>query len=232
VLVELGTGSDGRGQDVNSAIKSLGDATDDLARVTSTLHGRSQDLSGFVVSSEQLNRDVQQAPLDSQIQDTNTVLRGLVEVDDHIGSGIDHTAVFLQQLDVVMNGNSGNLAATLDRAPGTVTRLRTVLVEGTTLVNGVNPSVPNLLTAVVETKSAFGGADANGHFVRIQAITGACTLGLSAGCASPGTSQAQGSGQSPGSASTQQTLTAGQARPALPTGTMTDRDLLGLFLGN
>jgi hypothetical protein len=92
--------------------------------------------------------------------------------------------------------------------------------------------VPNLLTAVVETKSAFGGSDANGHFVRIQAITGACTLGLSAGCASPGTSQAQGSGQPPGSAPTQQTLTGGQATPALPTGSMTDRDLLGLFLGN
>ena len=236
VLVELGTASDGRGEDVNAALASLGAASDDLAQVTSVLHRRDGDLAQTIVASEQLNRDVQQAPLDAQIRDTNTVLTGLVQVDNQIGSGIDHTAILLQQLDVVMDGNSGNLSRTLDHAPGTVTRLRAVLVEGTALVEGINPSLPSLMTAVVETKSAFGGADANGHFVRIQAITGACTLGLSAGCGSPQTSQAPASAaQPPGSVSTQQTA-AGQAQPVssaatLPRSRASDQDLLRLFLG-
>ena len=177
LIVELGTASDGRGQDVNDALKSLSDATDDVATVTATLHRRDGDLAGSVVAAERLNRDLQDAPLAAQIRDTNQVLSGLVQVDGSIGHGIDHTATTLQALDVVLDGNSENLARTIDQAPATVTRLRAFLAEATGLINGVNPSVPSLMTAVVETESAFSGSDANGHFVRIMALLGTCTVG-------------------------------------------------------
>ncbi|MDQ6691954.1 MAG: hypothetical protein M3Z13_04215, partial [Candidatus Dormibacteraeota bacterium] len=55
----------------------------------------------------------------------------------------------------------------------------------TTLINGVRPSLPNLLTAVVEGESVVGGKDANGHYVRVLALSGPCTAGPSAACSSP-----------------------------------------------
>jgi virulence factor Mce-like protein len=231
LIVELGAASDGRGPDVNDTLKSLGASIDDLATVTATLRQRDQDLARTVVDSERLNRDLQNAPLDAQLRDTNQVLSGLVQVDGSIGHGIDHTATTLQALDVVLDGNSGNLARTIDEAPATVTRLRAVLSEATGLVNGVNPAVPSLMTAVVETESAFSGADANGHFVRIQTILGACTVGLDVGCAAQGTSTAAAPDR-PGSDSTHTPAPALPPAPAPPVSHASDQDLLRLFLGN
>ena len=227
LFVELGNASQGRGQDVNATLRALGQATDDLARVTSTLHARDQDLAGTVVAAEQVNGEVQNAPLDADIRDTNRVLAGLVQVDGSIGSGIDHTALLLQQLDVVMDGNSENLARALDHAPATVTRLRAVLAAGTDLLNGVNPSVPSLMTAVVETESSFSGSDANGHYGRILTMVGACTVGLSAGCGTPATA----SSSNPSSNATAPAAVQSAPLSQLPRSHMSDQDLLRMFLG-
>jgi phospholipid/cholesterol/gamma-HCH transport system substrate-binding protein len=231
LIVELGAASDGRGRDVNSALESLSDATDDLATVTATLHRRDQDLAGSVVAAERLNRDLQSAPLGAQIRDTNQVLSGLVQVDGSIGHGIDHTATTLQALDVVMDGNAENLSKALDRAPATVTRLRAVLASASGLIDGVNPAVPALMTAVVETESAFSGSDANGHFVRVMTLAGTCTVGLNAGCATPARPVA---GATTGSPATQAPAPASGQPPAssTPRSHTSDQDLLRLFLGN
>jgi len=230
LIVEMGAASDGRGQDVNAALRSLGDATDDVAAVTATLSRRDQDLGQTVVASERLSRDLQDAPLDAQIRDTDRVLSGLVQVDGSIGSGIDHTATLLEALDVVLDGNSDNLARTLDRAPATVTRLRAALASANGLVGAVDPALPSLMTAVVETESAFSGSDANGHFVRVMVITGACTAGLDAGCASPGASRPS----QPASPATAAAPAPAPASPAQapPRSRTSDRELLRLFLGD
>jgi phospholipid/cholesterol/gamma-HCH transport system substrate-binding protein len=236
LIVELGAASNGRGQDVNATLQSLSAAADDLATVTATLRQRDGDLAGTVVDAEQVNRDLQNAPIDASLRDSNRVLSGLVQVDGSIGDGIDHTANTLQELDLVLDGNSGNLAKTIAEAPATVTRLRAVLAEATGLVNGVNPAVPSLLTAVVETESAFSGSDANGHFVRIQTILGACTIGLNVGCAAQGTGAAQSTAAATGTGTTQSNTPA-PATPPVPAPTppasqMSDQDLLRLFLGS
>ncbi|OLB76065.1 MAG: hypothetical protein AUI14_19705 [Actinobacteria bacterium 13_2_20CM_2_71_6] len=197
LIGELGTASDGRGQDVNAALRSLGEATDDVATVAATLRRRDPDLARTVVASEQLSRDLQDAPLGAQVRDTDRVLRGLVLVDGSIGDGIDHTATLLELLDVVLDGNAGSLA--------------------------------------------FSGSDASGHFVRIMVLNGACTIGLNAGCASPGASgagrpagagTAPAAGPGPGSQAASAGLPAGGLAPAPPRSLLGDRELLRLFLGN
>ena len=135
-LDEMGTASEGHGQDVNAALKSLGDASQDLATTTAVLHQRDTDLADFITASEILNRDLQFAPIDSQIRSTDQVLSGLVQVEGSMGSGIDHTALFAAELNVVMSGNSQNLAQVLARMPQTVKQLDQVAQYGTTIVNG------------------------------------------------------------------------------------------------
>jgi virulence factor Mce-like protein len=186
-LDEMGTAAQGHGANVNAALKSLGEASQDLATTTAVLHRRDQDLADFITASEILNRDLQFAPIDSQIVDTDRVLSGLVQVEDSMGSGFDHTAVFAEELNIVMNGNSANLAAILARLPATLSKLDTMAQNGTKIVNGVandpygsgppGSRINSLMWAVLYTKSAFGKSDANGHYVLVYSCGDCVTDG-------------------------------------------------------
>jgi len=208
IFVELGRAAEGRGTQLNAGFAALGQASPDLATTTATLHQRDDDLAGLIAASEKLDRDLQNAPIDRQIADTDLVLSGLVQVEDSIGSGIDHTASVTQELDTVMSGNAANLAHILAKGPATVNQLRAVAAEVDAILVGVNPSLPNLMQAVLETKSAFAGQDGNGHYVRVQVVPHASGPG-----APPPACCAPGSGTS-------------QAPP------LHDQDLIALFLGN
>lgn len=169
-LIEMSKGSEGRGADVNEAIHALGQSHQELQTTADTIQVRDQELADFFVYSEQLNRDLQYAPIDRQIADTDGVLQSLVNVEDSLGSGIDETANTLRSLDIVMDGNQQNLAYVLQNLAPNMIRLRTAVAAGDRLVVGVNPSLPALMTAVVETKSAFSYSDADGHYVRIMPV--------------------------------------------------------------
>ena len=207
IFVELGRAADGRGGQLNAAFQAIGQSSGDLKTTTGVLHNRADDLAALIASSEQLDRDLQNAPIDRQIQDTDLVLSGLVQVEDSLGSGIDHTAAVTQELDTAMQGNGTNLAHILAKGPATVNQLRTVAAELDAIIVGVNPALPNLMQAVLETKSAFGGSDAAGHYVRVQVIPAAHGPGPA-----PAPCCASGS-------------------PTSMTAPLNDQDLVALFLG-
>ena len=222
ILVELGTAANGRGDDMNAALKSLGDASADLKTVTGVLNKRRDDTNTIIASSEQFDRDLQNAPNGRSIADTDKVLTALVEVENSIGDGIDRTAEVLQALDVVMNGNSGNLAETLAAAPGTVAKLNRYLDATDALIGGIRPALPALLTAVVEGETVTGGRDANGHYVRVLALSGPCTAAPDpAGLCSSGPPVTGASTTTPA------TSPGGQVASA----SLSDTELMALFLG-
>ena len=206
ILVELGNASAGRGEDVNDALAALGQSSADLRTVADTLQHRDQDLALFFVYSEQLNRDLQYAPIDAQIRDTDLVLTALVAVESNIGDSIDQTAAVVRQLDVVMDGNSQNLAYVLAHAPATITHLRTVVAVSDQLVQGVSPCPTQaLMIAVIETKSAFSYADANGHYVRVESVPSGNKGGYVGGFSCGGSASGGGAASAPkGTASDQQ----------------------------
>src|SRR5439155_4600569 len=129
IFIELGRAADGRGAAMNGAFQALGQSSADVSTTTGVLHNRADDLAALIVASEQLDRDLQNAPIDRQIADTDLVLSGLVKVEDAIGSGIDQTSAVTQELDTVMSGNAGNLAHILAGGPATVNQLRVVASE-------------------------------------------------------------------------------------------------------
>jgi phospholipid/cholesterol/gamma-HCH transport system substrate-binding protein len=205
IFVELGKASNGRGAQMNAGFQALGQSAPDISTTTSVLHQRDDDLAALIVASEKLDRDLQYAPIDRNIADTDQMLSGLVQVDAQLGDGIDQTAAVMQRLDVALQGNSANLAQVLKGAPATVSRLRAMAAELDAIVTGVNPALPSLMEALVETKSAFQGQDANGHFVRVQIVGSAHPTGSPVIKGSP-----------PGSTSE---------------APLTDQDLVALFMG-
>jgi phospholipid/cholesterol/gamma-HCH transport system substrate-binding protein len=205
IFVELGRAADGRGATMNAAFLALGQSSADVSATTTVLSHRADDLAGLIAASEKLDRDLQNAPIDRQIADTDMVLSGLVKVEDAIGSGIDHTSAVTQELDTAMNGNAANLAHILSKGPATVSQLRLVASELDAVVVGVNPALPCLMQAVLETRSAFSGKDANGHYVRVQIVP-------------------TNNGSPPPSSCT--------VAPTSQTAPLHDQDLIALFLGN
>ncbi|HZC40407.1 MAG TPA: MlaD family protein [Streptosporangiaceae bacterium] len=202
VINQLGVASANRGRDVNQSLHALGDASTSLSRVAHTVHAHDAQLSGIIDSSQRVSQSLQDSPLAAQIRDTDAVLTGLASVDSSLGQGVDHTSAVLSDLDMILNGNTGNLNYTLRHAPRLAAQLHTLFGQGSTLLKGVNPALPALMTALVEAESAFGGTDANGHFVRVMAVLGTCTAGLNVGCSGyagkNGNSPSGASGSSPG----------------------------------
>lgn len=208
VLTELGKASQGRGAQMNTAFASAGSSAGDLSTTTAVLQSRDGDLAALIVASEQLDRDLQSAPIDRNIADTDRMLSGLVQVDAQLGDGIDQTAGVMQRLDVALEGNAGNLALVLARAPDAAGRLTTVAEEVDAILTGVNPALPSLMQAVMETRSAFQGRDGNGHFVRVQIVPSA---------SGPGSTVSGAPAQS---------------SPSSMAPPLTDRELIALFLGS
>jgi virulence factor Mce-like protein len=182
LINQLGVASARRGPYVNRTLHELGETSDTLAQVTSTVRQHDPQLSSIIDTSQQISHSLQDAPLGAQIKDTNSVLSGVAAEDSSLGQGVDHTAAVLQDLNVILNGNVGNLNYTLRRAPQVEAQLRTLLKQGGTLLKGINPALPALMTSLVEAQSAFGGTDANGHFVRVMSVLGTCTAGVNLGC--------------------------------------------------
>jgi virulence factor Mce-like protein len=227
-FVELGNASQGRGGDMNDAIRQLAAASDNVRTTTGVLQGRQAETTEFIDASEQLNSQMQYAPIDANIRDTDKVLVALVAVEDDINGSIDHTAGTLYEIDVAMNGNSQNLAYVLGQAPGTVVRLNQFLDLTNGTVVSVRPHVPNLLTAVVEGERVTGGVDANGHYVRVLALSGPCT-------AAPDPSGACSSSTPPSQQQQQPSPAPPSAQPAPPSGAsgsgLTDAQLAEFMLG-
>jgi virulence factor Mce-like protein len=214
LIDQLGAAAANQGQDVNESLQALGDASDALAQLSSTLRQHDKALATIITSSQQLNGSLQHAPIGAQLNDTNKVLQGLAAVDSSTGHGIDHTAAVLSDLNVILHDNAGNLRYTLGKAPRVAAQLRTLLVEANTLVKGINPALPALMTFAVEAQSAFSGTDANGHYVRVMSVTGSCTAGLNLGC-----SGYQAQGKSPA------------ARSSGLGGSIPDQQLINLLFG-
>jgi len=131
--------------------------------------------------------------------------------------------VVVRQLDIVMDGNSQNLAYILAHSPATILRLRTVVSVSDQLVQGISPGPTEaLMVAVMETKSAFSYSDANGHYVRVLSISSQCTAGM------PGA----GSCSTPNGAKKAGATPAAQPAPGAPRGTASDQQLVSLLMGS
>jgi hypothetical protein len=90
------------------------------------------------------------------------------------------------------------------------------------LVGDLSASLPSLMTAVMETKSAFANHDASGNWVRVEAITGQCTPGTvkDPNCAGKPSTSGQNKQQS------------NTVAPTNSSASITDEQMVGFILGS
>jgi len=92
------------------------------------------------------------------------------------------------------------------------------------LLQGISPMTTEaLMVAVMETQSAFSYSDANGHYVRVLAISSQCTTGApgAGSCSTPGGAKKDSAAPA-----------AAQPAPAAPRGTASDQQLGSPLMGS
>jgi virulence factor Mce-like protein len=208
-LVEFGAASAGQGDDVNhlfAAADSLSQALDTPLKSIDTV---GPQLSDMIKKDEAFNYDFAQTPLDQLVANNETTIKAFADNASHLESLLIHADSSLTQLNEALNGESGNLATTiqtLGKANGTVQQLDefTYLVGlfGANLT-GKDTSYPHdanvtqgILGAIENVKSALSSFDTctgsanhctNGqdHYLQVQSFGILPSLGP-AGAPQPG----------------------------------------------
>lgn len=207
LLLNLGPGVDGRGQDLNQTFTTGRTDLDNLSTVAKTLGQRDQDLQTVIQALNQVLGELAQsdrrAQLGALIQNSNTLLANLSAQDATLKRALVETDAALSRNDVALSGTGQNLNdifMTLDplvRNTGMLTNDLAAGLGATTQSLGTcseqmalaNCS-PGLLKGIREGPEVFGGMDQYGYATRISVVVGPGTVGLP----TPGLGSAGGSG--------------------------------------
>lgn len=212
LLLNLGPGVDGRGQDINQTLSSGRTDLDSLSQVAQTLGQRDQDLQTVIQALNQVLGELAQsdrrAQLGELIQNSNTLLANLSAQDATLKRALTETDAALARNDVALGGTGQNLNSifmTLDPLVQNTGVLTNDLAAGLGAtqqgLGTCNESMAirncsiGLLKGIREGPEVFGGMDQYGYATRISVVAGPGTGSLP----TPGVPSAGGtaSGSSP-----------------------------------
>lgn len=195
LLLNLGPGVDGRGQDLNESLTSGRQDLDSLSQVAQTLGQRDQDLQTVIAALNQVLSELAQsdrrAQLTELIDNSNTLLSNLSAQDATLKRALVETDAALSRSDVALSGTGQNLNdifMTLDPLVTNAGQLTSDLAGGLAVTQAnlgscnestaVNSCTPGLLKGIREGPEVFGGMDQYGYATRISVVVGEGTLGL------------------------------------------------------
>jgi virulence factor Mce-like protein len=223
VIVELGGGVAGRGQELNSAIPYGSKDLDALASVASTLAERDQELRTVIQDLDTVLGELAQSDrrqqLSQLIQNTELLLHNLVQQETQIKQAVTTTNAALGRLAAGLNGTQGSLDGIARALPTTVREGGLILSQLGTDTDVMLPNLDTLIQGIQRGPVVFGGRDASGYATRISLVVGCGSVSVCPALTGSQTPSAP-AGSSP----------AGN-QPNQQAGTMTDQELVqhGLF---
>jgi phospholipid/cholesterol/gamma-HCH transport system substrate-binding protein len=202
LVVELGAGVAGRGDETNQGIVEGRQDLDDLAATADTLARRDAELQQVIDSLDQvtteLARSDRRQEMGDFIRNSDALLKDLADQDAQLKRALAETNSALARSGNGLDGTGGNLAEIARTAPGVVSQADALTTD---LGGGLDTLMPHLdefLTGVREGPIVFGGKDANGYATRITVVFGPGTAGAPtspagapAGPSAPGSSASQ-----------------------------------------
>ena len=214
LLLNLGPGVDGRGQDLNETFSSGRQDLDSLSQVARTLGQRDQDLQTVIQALNQVLSELAQSDRRTQlgelIDNSNQLLANLSSQDATLKRALVETDAALSRSDVAFSGTGQNLNdifMTLDPLVRNTGELTTDLAGGLSVTRqnlgacdektSITSCTPGLLKGIREGDEVFGGMDQYGYATRISVVVGPGTVGLptpslgGSGASTPGGTNAQ-----------------------------------------
>jgi virulence factor Mce-like protein len=198
LLLELGAGLAGRGQETNTAIGYGRQDMDDLNTITTTLAERDADLEQVIQSLDQVTSELAQSDrrqeLGAFIQNLEALLRDLNKQDEELKRALTATNSALARTDNSLSGTGQNWNDLFNASPQLVSQAGMLTGDLGRGLDTLIPLLPQFTAGVREGPVVFGAHDANGYATRIDVVLGCATNGP---CPSPPSNRSTPSGLPP-----------------------------------
>jgi phospholipid/cholesterol/gamma-HCH transport system substrate-binding protein len=182
LVVELGGGVAGRGQELNAGLAAGRQDLDDLRGIASTLAGRDAELKQVIANldgvTQELARSDRRQELGALIQNLETLLHNLADQEAQLQQALSETNAALTRTANALDGTGGNLADIAHQLPATVHLADLIMADLAPDSDVLMPHLDQLNTAIDEGPTVFGGRDANGFATRITLVAGCGTVSL------------------------------------------------------
>jgi len=182
LVVELGAGVAGRGDEVNAGLASGRQDLDDLRGIASTLASRDAELRRVLVDLDGVTRELargdRRQELGALIQNLEALLHNLADQEAQLQQALAETNAALTRTADALNGTGGSLAGIARQLPATVHLADLIMADLAPDSDALLPHLGQLNTAIGEGPSVFGGRDANGFATRITPIVGCGTISV------------------------------------------------------
>jgi virulence factor Mce-like protein len=198
LLLELGAGLAGRGDETNTAIAYGTQDMNDLNSITTTLAERDADLEQVIQSLDQVTSELAQSDrrqeLGAFIQNLEALLRDLNTQDEELKKALSATDSALTRTDNALSGTGQNWNDIFNASPQLVGQAGMLTGDLGKGLDTLIPLLPQFTAGIREGPVVFGGHDANGYATRIDVVVGCATSGP---CPSTSSNQGPPSGLPP-----------------------------------
>ncbi|HEY4027729.1 MAG TPA: MlaD family protein [Candidatus Dormibacteraeota bacterium] len=182
LVVELGGGVAGRGQDVNFGLAAGRQDLDSLRGVAATLASRDAELKSVIANldsvTQELARSDRRQELGALIQNLEALLHNLAGQEAQLQQALLETNAALTRTANSLDGTGGSLADIAHQLPATVHLADLIMADLSPASAEILPHMGELNAAIGNGPSVFGGRDANGFATRISPIVGCATVSL------------------------------------------------------
>ena len=182
LVVELGGGVAGRGDELNGALVAGRQDISDLRGISATLANRDAELKDAIANldsvTQELARSDRRQQLGDLITNLESLLQNLAGQEVQLQQALAETNAALTRTANALNGTGGNLADVAHQLPVTVHLADLIMADLGPDSDVLMPHLGQLNAAIAEGPSVFGGLDANGFSTRITPIVGCSTVSL------------------------------------------------------
>ena len=179
LIVELGAGVAGRGQELNAGLAAGREDLGDLRGIAGAL-ARDQDLKTVIADlssvTDELARSDRRQQLGTLIQSLEALLRNLAGQEAQLQAALTEANAALSRTSTALDGTGGNLGDIVGRVPATVHLADLILADLAADSDALMPHRAQLDQGILEGPSVFGGRDANGFATRVEPIFGCATI--------------------------------------------------------
>ena len=181
LVVELGGGVAGRGQELDAGLAAGRQDLDDLRGIASTLAGRDTELRQVIADLDAVTRELargdRRQELGALIQNLESLLRDLAGQEAQLQQALAETNAALARTADALSGTGGSLGDIAHQLPVTVHLADLIMADLAPDSDVLLPRMGQLDTAIAEGPSVFGGRDANGFATRISPVVGCGSAG-------------------------------------------------------
>jgi len=176
LLSSLGSSTQGRAGDINTAIHDLRTLVTDLQGAAGAVDRRSTDVQHLLASADTVTRQLaaEQSDLGGLIDNAGTAFAALNSDKGSLRILIDSGDQLARQFSDVLDApTQAGLRDTLQNAPPALNQTAALGSTLSPTVAQLRPGLASYVALIPELRSTWGFADANNHYVRVLVLGGA-----------------------------------------------------------